>query len=439
MKALPGPRFTTAKGIPVFVEPSHELPLVDVEILFREGAVLDPVGSEGLIRLTAQMIRRGPRGMSAEAFDEAVEALGATLGAAVGSHTIRFTGAVIRRNLEPFLALVGRMLTDPGLRAKDLARQKRKNEAELVELRDHDRSLAARAFRRFLFGDHPYGRPATGTLETVPRFTQREVRACYEQLLTTGDVIVGVAGDVEPEELAPMIERALGAIPSGPRRRVELAAPELPRGRRVLVVDKPQRTQTQVYLGGLGAKVDDPAYHALLVANTGFGGMFTSRLMQEVRVERGWSYGAASKVGTDRERDAWTVWTHPAATQVLDCLRLELELIDAWIERGLDDDEIARAKDHLVKSHAFELETAEKRLDPQLETELYDLPLDWHPRFVERVRAVTSRSASRAVRSHLRGRDLAITMVATATDELLAGLRALPGVRAVETIDAASV
>src|SRR5690606_13209372 len=135
---LPGPRFSTSRGIPVFVEPSHELPLVDVEILFREGAVLDPPGGDGLTRLTAQMLRRGPRGTSAEAFDEAIEALGATLGASVGSHAVRFSGAVIRRNLEPFLALLGRMLSDPGLRAKDLARQKRKNEAELIELRDHD-------------------------------------------------------------------------------------------------------------------------------------------------------------------------------------------------------------------------------------------------------------------------------------------------------------
>lgn len=439
MTPLPGPRFSIAGGIPVFVEPSHELPLVDVEILFREGAVLDPHDRDGLTRLTTQMIRRGPRGMSAEAFDEAIEALGATLGASVGSHSLRFSGAVIRRNLEPYLALVGRMLSDPGMRAKDLARQKRKNEAELVEMRDHDRALAARAFRRFLFGDHPYGRPATGTLGTVSRFTQTEVRTHYEHIVTTGNVMVGIAGDVEPDELAPLLERTLGSIPKGPRRSVPLAAPAMQPGRRVLVVDKRERAQTQVYVGALGAKVAEPDYHALLVANTGFGGMFTSRLMQEVRVERGWSYGAHSKLGTDREREAWSAWTHPAATQVLDCLKLELELIDAWMDSGLDDDEIARAKDHLVKSHAFELETAEKRLDPQLESELYSLPLDWYPRYVELVRAVETHAAAEAVRSHMAARDLAITLVATATDELVSGLRSLPGVRSVERIDVADV
>lgn len=434
-----GPHFRTAGGIPVHVEPSHALPLVDVEILCCEGSVLDPPGREGLTRLAAQMVRRGPQGMSAEAFDEAIESLGAALSATISPHVVRFHGSVIRRNLEPFLKLVGRMLAKPGLRAKDLARQKRKNEAELVELRDHDRSLAARAFRRHLFRDHAYGRPASGTLETVGSFTRDEVAAQVERLVCAENMLVGVAGDITAEELAPLLERELGDLRSGAPCRVELGPPRIAPGRRVLVVDKAQRSQTQVYIGTLGARLAEPDYHALLVANTGFGGTFTSRLVQEVRAERGWSYGAGSKLGVDREREAWTMWTHPGAEQVLDCLRLELELLDAWVGEGLTDDEVARASDYLVKSHAFDLETAEKRLEPQLETALYDLPRDYFPRFVEQVRAVTTRAAADAVRARIAKDDLSIALVATATDELMAGLAALPGVRAVDRVPVDSV
>jgi zinc protease len=101
---------------------------------------------------------------------------------------------------------------------------------------------------------------------------------------------------------------------------------------------------------------------------------------------------------------------------------------------GLTDDEVARASDYLVKSHAFDLETAEKRLEPQLETALYDLPRDYFPRFVEQVRAVTTGAAADAVRARIAKDDLSIALVATATDELMAGLAALPGVRAVERV-----
>ncbi len=436
---LPGPRFSTSNGVPVYVEPSHELALVDVEIVCREGTVMDLPERDGLTRLTAQMIRRGPRGMSTEEFDEAIEGLGATVAASVSSHSVRVHGSVIRRNLAPYLKLLGRMLTSPAMRARDLARQKRKNEAELIELRDHDRALAARAFRRHLFGDHPYGRPATGTLETIGTFTRHEVEERYSRLVTTGNVLVGVAGDITADELAPMLDRALRGIAPGAACEASLPTPSLARGRRVLVVDKPQRTQTQVYVGTLGAKMAEPAYHALLVGNTAFGGTFTSRLVQEVRVERGWSYGAASKLGADREREAWTMWTHPAAAQVLECLRLELDLLDRWIGDGAPEDEIARAKDYLVKSHAFDLETAAKRLEPQLETALYDLPRDWYPRFVEKVRAVTPEQAASAVRRRISKRDLTIALVASATDELMSGLEALPGVGEVERVTVADV
>lgn len=429
-----GPHLVTAGGIPVHLEASHALPLVDVEILCCEGSVLDPPGREGLTRLSAQMVRRGPRGMSAEGFDEAIESLGAALSATISPHVVRFHGSVIRRNLEPFLKLVGRMLSAPGLRPKDLARQKRKNEAELVELRDHDRSLAARAFRRHLFRDHAYGRPASGTLETVGSFTRAEVAAQVGRLVCAKNLLIGVAGDVKAEELAPMLDRELAHLAPGAPCEVAVGPAQIAPGRRVLVVDKPQRTQTQVYIGTLGARIAEPDYHALLVANTGFGGTFTSRLVQEVRAERGWSYGAGSKLGVDREREAWTMWTHPAAEQVVDCLRLELELLDAWVAEGLSDDEVARASDHLVKSHAFDLETAEKRLEPQLETALYDLPRDYFPRFVEHVRAVTTRAAADAVRARIAKDDLSVALVATATDELLAGLASLPGVRAVERV-----
>jgi zinc protease len=435
MKPLPGPRFHIANGtIPVFVEPSHVIPLVDVEFVLTEGSVLDPPGREGLTRLSAQLVRRGPRGMTPEQFDEAIEALGATLAASVGASEMRFHGAVIRKNLEPYLALVARMIREPSLLESELERQKRKNQAELIELRDHDRALAGRAFRRHLFGDHPYGRPSSGTLETIASFERQEIVDHCARIFVTGNVLVGVAGDVAADELAPLLERSFGDLPTGVAPRVTLPPTTMREGRRVLLVDKPERSQTQVYVGTLGSKVGEPGYHALLASNTAFGGTFTSRLVQEVRAERGWSYGAGSKISADRERDAWTMWTHPAATQVIDCLALELELLDAWVEKGLEDAELERSKDYLVKSHAFDLETASKRLDPQLETAVYGLSLDWFPSYPERVRAVSSEEASAAVRARISPRDLSISLVATASPELERGLAALPGVRSVERI-----
>ncbi|MBZ0119729.1 MAG: insulinase family protein [Sandaracinaceae bacterium] len=430
----PGPRFHTARGVPVFVEPSHELPIVDVEILLRQGAVTDDEATLGLSRLTAQMLRKGTRALRSEEVDDAIDSMGASLSIGVGHGWARLNGSVIQRNLDRFLELMGSLVTRPALRTSDVARLRRETEAELIALRDHDRGLAHRAFRRQLFGAHPYGRPIQGTLGTIKAFRREDVARKHAQLFTTGNVIVGVAGAVQEDKLRPAIDAMLRGLPEGPPPAVRLRAPSMKRGRRILVIDKPERSQTQVFLGTLAVRAGEPDYHALLVANTAFGGSFTSRLMQEIRVKRGWSYGTGSKVGADRQREAWTVWSHPAAEQLVDCLRLELELIDAWVERGLNKAELQRAKRYLVKSHAFDLDTAAKRLEPQLDTELYGLSPDWHPGFVARVREVTGPAAAAAVRKHLPVDDLAITIVATATDALVRALSDLPGIDRVDTV-----
>lgn len=433
------PAFHTSLGVPVFVEPSHALPLVDVELVLLRGATGDPAGREGLTYLCAQLARRGPKGMKAEAFDERLDALGATLGVSVSAEHVRLGGTVLRRNLARYLALIGRMLSAPGLRADDFARLRRRTEAELVALRDHDRALAGRAFRRQLFGAHPYARPVSGTLSTLRQLRREDIRARHQSLVRREHLLIGVSGDVTAAELAPLVEDAFGDLPSGAVPRPAAKAARPPAGRRVIVVDKPERSQTQLYVGTLGVRIGDPDYHALLVADTGFGGTFTSRLVKAVRSDRGWSYGAGTKVGADRQPDAWTMWTHPSASQVLDCLRLELELFDAWVERGLDASEVRRSKRYLVKSHAFDVETAGKRLELQLETAAYGLPRDWHPGFVKRVNAVDRARAHEAVQRHLDPSRLSIGLVATADAELLTGLRALPGVRSVTTIGVGEV
>lgn len=430
----PGPRFWTERGTPVLLEESHALPLVDVELLVRRGAVTDPPGREGLTRMTVQMMRRGPKGMRAEVFDEVLDALGSTLSASVNHEYVRFHGTVLRRNLEPYLRLLGSILTAPAMRADDFSRLKRRTLAELVQIRDHDRTLANRALRALLFGAHPYGRPLNGTLESTRALKRTEVREHHAALLRSRDLIFGAAGNVTEEALRPMVERALSDVPEGVSAAPRYRSPRLPKGRRVVVVDKPERTQTQLYVGTLGVKISDPDYHALMVANTAFGGTFTSRLMKEVRSERGWSYGAGSKVGADRQREAWTMWTHPAAEQAVDCLRLQLELMEAWVDRGLTSEELRRSKRYLIKSRAFDLETAVKRLDLQLETLCYGLPPDWHGDYTGRIRAVTRADAHRATRTHLSSRDLAIAMVATVDDVLLERLGDLSGVRAVTPI-----
>lgn len=398
---------------PVFVEPWDALPIVSVGLSFRSGSAHDPEGKDGLARVTARMLRRGAHGYPAEKIEETIDALGGELAADVGVSSSGVHFEVIRRSLDPMVDLVATLLARPSFDEVELARLLRESESELVEARDNDRGLANRAFRRTLFEAHPYGRRAAGTIDTLKKLGHGDVRAFYERHYTRANAIVIVTGDVTEEEGRAIAERLLAGLPEGKAISDPVGPPARKPGRHLVFVDKPERTQMQMVIGGLGTDAHDEDHVPLLVATTAFGGTFTSRLMQEIRAKRGWSYGASARVGFDRKRDAFTMWTAPSSSDAAACLALQLEMLTTFRDGGVAADELAFVQRYLVRSHAFDIDTARKRVHQKLEAALYDLPESYHARYVQDVQAVTVDTANAAVRERLSADDLVIGVVGT--------------------------
>lgn len=426
-------RFRTDHGMLVLLEEAHELPIVDIDLALRTGSVHDPKGLEGVTRLGWRLVRMGTRELRGPEVEEAISRLGARLSIEISTSWVRIHGTVIRRNLGAFVELIASLLRRPALRKSDLAQVRRETLADLVAIRDNDRVLAARAFRRTLFDGHAYGRPVMGTVRTIRAIDRSHVAAYLERHLRDSNAVLGVAGDVSADELRRLVDAHLSGLGGGRAPRERIGRARVRRGRHVVLIDKPERTQTQIYIGTLGTRAGDPEYFPLLVANTAFGGTFTARLMQEVREKRGWSYGAYSLFGSDRQRDAWYMWTFPSAEQAADCIALELELLEGLVGTGPSAAEHRFARRYMVNSHCFDLETAGKRLEPRLDEELYELPPGYYRDYPRSVRAVTRAQSIAALRARLSPTDLVIALVATAR-ELAPRLEALPGVRSLTVI-----
>lgn len=429
-----GPRWQTPQGAVVLLEEDHTFPLVSISITARTGSAADPAGKDGLARLTAMLMRRGVRGKSADEIDELVDGMGAAMSVHVDHHSITIGGQVIRRSLEPFAELLSEMLTRPTFAADELARLQRETVADIVSERDSDRDLAARFYRHFLFGTHPYARAPIGTSAGVQALTRRDVQAFFRTTFVADNLIIGVAGDITREDLEDIVGDDFSELGTGERPRVRFGRPRMEKGRRVLLVDKPERTQTQVYIGELGIRARDPDTFPLTVANTVLGGTFTARLMKEVRSKRGWSYGAYSRLGRGIAREAFTLWTFPAARDAVPCIKLELQLLESFVRDGITQSELDFAKSYLVAGYAFEIDTADKRLEKRIDAEVLRLGPGYYDTWVDRIRTVDLATANRAIREHVQTEDLAIVLVATAS-ELRDGLQAeIPGVTGVEVV-----
>ena len=430
--------WTTPEGMRVMLEESHALPIVDFHLALRTGSVHDPKGREGTTRVTWRMVRMGTKSLRGPDVEEAIARLGGRLSIEVSTSYVSIHGAVIRRNLEPFFALVARVVREPSFRAADLTQVRREMLAELVAMRDNDRALAAKSFRRRLFHGHPYGRPVAGTERTLRAIGRQDLAAAHAKSFVAKNIVLGVSGDVLREELESLVDRHFRGLSRSAAPKERIPAPKAKKGRHVVVVDKPDRTQTQVFIGTLGSRAGDPFYYPLVVGNAAFGGTFTSTLMQEVREKRGWSYGAYSRVGTDRQRDAWYMYTFPGAEQVADCISLELDLMERLVDRGVPARDHGFARRYLLGSHCFDVDTAQKRLEPRIDEDIYGMPEGYFSDYEQHVRRVSRDGSNEAIRSCLSAKDLCIVLTATAKS-VVPALEKLPGVRSVDVIPHTSV
>jgi len=408
-------RVSLAGGALLLLEPAHAVPLVSLVVAFRSGSANDPPGKEGLSRIAMRMLRRGCEGMTAEQVDFRIDVLGGEMAVDTSSSTVAIHAQVISRNLEPFIELLAKLVSAPTFPEDELQRLKRETVAEIIESRDSDRAVAQKAFQRTLFPGHPYGRNAGGTTKSVESLGRDDVLAFYARYVVQGNAVIGLAGDVTPEQATQVASRLVAALAPGAATPDQVPEPTMPKGRHLLVVDKPDRTQTQILVGTLGTSPHDSDHVPLVVANAVFGGTFTSRLMREVRSKRGWSYGASARTVIDRRRQAWIMWTFPAAEDAAPCLKLTVELMEAWVRDGVTPREVAFIQRYLVRSHAFDIDTAPKRLHQALDVELLGLPADYYTGWIDHVKAVTPDAANEAVKRRIHVDDVLVVVVGTAS------------------------
>ncbi|HEY2364913.1 MAG TPA: pitrilysin family protein [Polyangiaceae bacterium] len=401
-------------GAKLFIEPSNVLPLLSIVVAFRTGSAHDPPGKEGLSRVTARMLRRGSAGLDAMGTERAIDRLGGEVSFEVAISSTAVGAQVLARNATPFVDLLAKMIATPAFDEGELARLLRETRAELLEALDNDRGLADRFFRKKLFGAHGYGRTSRGTAASIAAIDREAVRAHHAKHYVRENAIVAMSGDVDPAFAEKLAKTIVDALPHGAAPAEVLGDPAPLAGRQLVFVDKPERTQTQILIGSLGTSAHDPDHVPLVVANNIFGGTFTSRLTREVRGKRGWSYGASSRLGVDRRRHSFAMWTFPAATDAAACIALEISLLEKLLEGGVTDREIKFMQRYISRSWAFEIDTAQKRVHQALDVEILGLPRDYYDEYLEHVANVTAETANAALRARIDPKNLVITVVGTA-------------------------
>ncbi len=429
---IPVAEFSSWRTAKLAFSTRRVFPLVSLSLVFRGGTTQDPPGKEGLAALMARLLERGTQSRTRAKIADEIESMGGSFTAHATRESIRLDAAVLSRSLDPLLDVFADLLLNPSFPEEEVELAKDEMLAELALAREEDRDLGDQFFRHAIYGNTPYGRFPGGTDRSIPSLTRDDVVARWKDLVEES-LVVGAAGDIDGEAMAKKLDARLGGLARRAAPKPPIATSRALSGVETLLVDKPERTQTQIFLGHSALGPADPDFLPFYVANHAFGGMFTSRLMQEVRVKRGWSYGAHSRLELLREGSLTGVWTFPANDDTIACVRLLLDLIRDFGSKGVREEELIAAKGHLLNTLAFDVETPEQRVQRRVHEILLGLPVDWTQRFAEGVDAVSVERANVAASRVLRPEQMALVVVCTA-DRFSCQLRDIPEVRVVDVV-----
>lgn len=422
-------------GLRVCVIETREVPLVALRLLVPAGSAADPAAAEGTAGLTARLLLKGAGGLGAEQISEAIENVGGWLEASAGRDFTIVAGDFLARDLELALEHLARAVTAPDFPEAELVRERSLVVAELARVKENPGALATREFLRHLLAGHPYGNPVDGYPGAVGSLTREDVAAFHRRYYVPRGCILAVVGDVDARKTLRLAEKLFGRWTGGADGAA--AAPLEPLafpGGRVVVIDQPDLTQSQIRIGNRAAAMNDPAYFELDVANNILGGGFTSRLMDEIRVNRGLTYGVRSMLGRYRAGGFFGVSTFTKHATLRETIDVALGEIERMRTEPVGEEELAGARRYLAGLFPFRIETNSDLARWMTDVAFYGLGREFVETYRTRVGAVDSGGVRAAARERFHSGDNLI-LVLTSYAETAAQLEGL-GALEVIPIDA---
>lgn len=408
-------RVTLENGLTLDVVRQTQLPIVSIELVVQSGSASDTAELPGTASLLADMLKEGTKQKTAAQFAEAVEFLGAKINTGAGQETLRVSASALNEHFDAALALISEAVLTPAFDLAELEKLKKRTLDDLKLKMDKPVWLARRELHKALYGKHPYARIDTDE-KAVKKLKRADLLAYHKAHFTPNNTFIVVVGDVTPEQAKAAAEKLFGKWKQAPA--TEPTYPALPErsGREIVVVDRPASVQSQIVIGNLALKRNDPNFIPLMVANQVLGGSAASRLFMDLREKRSLTYGAYSRL--DETVDVGSFRASAAVrTQVTDdAMQGFFEHLERIVKEPAPQAELEDAHRFLANSFPLQIETAARVADLVSDLRVYGLPADYWDSFRSNIRKVTPAEALKAAQTYIHPNQEVIVVVGKAAD-----------------------
>jgi zinc protease len=407
---------TLPNGAVVALAEKRDTPLVAMNVTVRGGGLGDPVGKDGTASLFADLIQKGAGNRTAAQFAEAIENAGGALAAGAGPESFGVNAGFMSRDVDLMLELVADALQRPRLDAAEFEKARRLAVQSIVAAKDSDpRALMSSYGDAWLFRGHPYGRSVTGSESSLAAIKLEDVKRYYAEQVGGDRLIITVVGDFDAAAMLQKLERSFGTWRKSLAAVPAVPAPAKVTGRPVLLVDKPDATQTYFWLGNAGASRTDPARTTQSVVNTVFGGRFTSMLNTELRVKSGLTYGASSSFNRRSQPGSFQIASYTETSRTTQAIDMALDTLARLHQAGLDPDQLRSSQSYILGQFPPTIETNGQIAARLADLSFYGLGPEDVDEYAERLMKVDSAAVRSTIEQSFPQPDnLALVLIADA-------------------------
>jgi zinc protease len=396
-------------GIKAWLVSEPSIPMVALDYSFLGGANADPADKPGVANMTASLLDEGAGDLDDKAFHERMEEKAIHLNFNAGRDHFRGSMRSLTANLDDAANLLRLALTAPRFDAQPVEVVRNQILSNLNRATTNPNDIASRRWWATAFPNHPYGRPSTGTPDSIKAVTADDLKTYVRNVFARDNLTVGIVGDIDAEAAGKLLDRIFGGLPpKGSLAPVPNIAMQSPGERIVVNLDVPQ---TVINFGLEGIARNDPDFFTAYVVNHIYGaGAHTSRLYNEVREKRGLAYSIRTGLYWMDHAHVLSGGTATQSARAAETLSVIDEQTKRLAEQGPTQAELDQAKTFLKGSYALAFDTSTKIAGQILQIQLDKLGIDYPERRNALIDAVTLEDAKRVAKRLLDGKQLSVVV-----------------------------
>ncbi len=407
-----GKRIVLENGMILLLAERHDIPMVTVNMAIKAGNTAVPADKPGLASIAASLLTQGTTKRTATQISSEIDFIGGSLSTSGGDDFASASLRVLKKDIRTGLDLLSDVLINPVFDQKEIDRKVKETLAEIQRQKEEPNIVANEAFEKAVYGDHAYGRTSDDVAAYLPNLTRRDILDFYLAHYGPNDTIITVVGDVTEQEIVRLLHEYFKGWKASKGKLPAPTAPPAIAKTTTTKIDK-NITQANIAIGNLGISRENPDFYAVLIMNYILGGGgFSSRLMDNIRDNKGLAYDVHSGFAAQKEAGAFQVSIQTKNESANEVIAETLKEIRRIQDERVSEKELVDAKAYLTGSFPLRMDTSAKIAGMLVSIEIYNLGLDYPQKYAGLINAVTREDVQRVARKYLHPDRMAIVVVA---------------------------